>query len=77
MMLQYIADSNGKTAGVFIPYTDWEKLVEKYKDIENDILEIPEWHKKIVMERIKKYDASPEKMLDWDVVSKKLDEKYK
>lgn len=62
---------------MFIPFTDWEKLVKKYKDIENDILEIPELHKKIVLERIKKYETSPEKMLDWNDVSKRLDEKYK
>ncbi|OFX42752.1 MAG: hypothetical protein A2046_11185 [Bacteroidetes bacterium GWA2_30_7] len=76
-MLQYIADSSGKITGVFIPYNDWEKLVKKYKGIENDIFEVPEWHKKIVLERIKKYETSPEKMLNWDDVSKRLDEKYK
>jgi hypothetical protein len=76
-MLQYIADSNGKTTGVFIPYNDWEKLLKKYKGIENDILVVPDWHKKIVKERIKKYETSPEKMLDWEDVSKRLDEKYK
>ncbi|MBI4645604.1 MAG: hypothetical protein HY738_03160 [Bacteroidia bacterium] len=52
-MLQYITDNKGKTTGVFIPYSDWEKLVRKYKGIEEDIVKIPEWHKNIIRERIK------------------------
>lgn len=33
MSIQYIADSTGKTTGVFIPIEDWEKLVPYLKDV--------------------------------------------
>ena len=36
MSLQFITDSNGETTGVFIPINEWNKLKEKYKDIEQN-----------------------------------------
>lgn len=69
MSLQYIADSKGRTTGVFIPINDWNKLRKKYKGLEKDEQElafVPEWHKKIVRERIAKYDNDPSSWLDFD-----------
>ncbi|MBI5218216.1 MAG: hypothetical protein HY958_04725 [Bacteroidia bacterium] len=39
MRLQVIQDGKGSAAGVFIPMTDWKKLKEQYKaleDLENE-----------------------------------------
>jgi len=69
MSLQYIADSNGRTTGVFIPIRDWDKLTKKYKGLkedENQLAYIPEWHKKVVRERIAKYDNDPKSWIDID-----------
>lgn len=69
MSLQYIADSRGRTTGVFIPIRDWTKLIKKYKGLEKDEQEmafVPEWQKKIVRERIAKYDNDPKSWLDFD-----------
>ena len=35
-------------------------------------MEIPEEHRKIVLSRIKKSQQNPDRMLDWDKVSKTL-----
>ena len=35
-------------------------------------LVIPEWHKKIVRSRVKKYSAEPSRSLDWDKVKNKF-----
>ena len=35
-------------------------------------MEIPSEHQKIVMDRISKSKVNPERLLDWDEVSKKL-----
>ena len=35
-----------------------------------DEVVIPEWHKKIVKERLKKYKADPARALNWDKVKK-------
>ena len=69
MSLQYIADNKGRTTGVFIPIKDWDKLTKKYKglkDDENKMTYVPEWQKKMVQERVEKYDNSPESWIDLD-----------
>jgi hypothetical protein len=76
MNLQYISDNKGQTTGVFIPIQDWKILKDKLIDIEEDTLfEIPEWHKEIVLERLKKHIENPDDVLDWEEVkdSFKLD----
>ncbi|OQX75925.1 MAG: hypothetical protein B6D61_09560 [Bacteroidetes bacterium 4484_249] len=71
MNLQYISDNKGKTTGVFIPIQDWEKLKNKYSDLkteENQMFEVPEWHKDIIRQRLKDYKENPNNVLDWDNV---------
>lgn len=38
----------------------------------NEDMDIPEAHKKLVLDRIQKAKENPDRMLDWDEVSKKL-----
>lgn len=38
MNLQYILDNRGKTAGVFIPIQEWERLKAKFKGLEEELL---------------------------------------
>ncbi len=40
MNLQYISDSRGKTAGVFIPIQEWEALKSKVKGLEEILTEV-------------------------------------
>ena len=40
-------------------------------EISTQDMEIPEEHKAIVRERIKKYKANPERLLDWEQVKSK------
>lgn len=79
MNLQYISDNKGKTTGVFIPINDWEYLKNKYKEIEQEekfIFEVPEWHKEIVLQRLKEYRDNPDNVLDWDNAQQEIEEKY-
>jgi len=69
MNVQYISDSVGNTTGVFIPIDEWNELKKTHKDIEEKE-SIPDWHKKIVQERIEDAKKHPETMLDWDDVVK-------
>jgi hypothetical protein len=64
--LQYITDSNGQTTGVFIPIKEWNDLKTKFKDIDKEGLEIPEWHKEIVSKRMKLYKGNPDQAVDFD-----------
>lgn len=57
-----------------IDKTDDEKLVwaiARLLHLDDDI-DIPEWHKKIVEERIEKYEAGGGKMKNWEEVQKNL-----
>ncbi len=37
MDLQYINDSTGNTAGIFIPIKDWNILTEKYRGLDDEV----------------------------------------
>ncbi len=73
MNLQYISDSKGKTTGVFIPIHDWIHLKTKYKGIEQEELDIPEWHKDLVRERLEGYRKNPGSALDSDAALDDID----
>jgi hypothetical protein len=66
MSLQFIADSKGKTTGVYIPIKDWNKIKSKYKGIEQDQINIPDWQMKEVRKRLKDHKNNPEQALDFD-----------
>lgn len=66
MNLQYISDSNGQTTGVFIPINEWNKLKSKYKGIEQEEVEIPDWQKNLVRQRLDDYRKNPGSALDFD-----------
>lgn len=66
MNLQYITDSNGQTTGVFIPIKEWNALKTKFKGIDQEGLEVPEWHKEIVRKRMELYSNNPGQVLDFD-----------
>ncbi len=66
MNLQYISDSKGQTTGVFIPINEWNDLKNKYKDIEREIIDIPEWHKDLVRQRLDDYKKNPGSAMDFD-----------
>jgi len=66
MNLQYISDSKGQTTGVFIPINEWNDLISKYKGIESEDVDIPEWHKDLVRERLDDYNKTPDSAMDFD-----------
>ncbi len=66
MNLQYISDSKGKTTGVFIPIKEWNKLKVKYKGIEQEEIDIPEWHKYMARERLADYHKNPDTAEDFN-----------
>lgn len=64
MNVQYISDNKGKTTGVFIPISEWNKLKNKYKDIEQ--IDLPEWQIKEVCNRLEDYNENPSQAMDFD-----------
>ncbi len=66
MNLQYISDSKGQTTGVFIPINEWNNLKNKYKDIEQEEVSVPDWHKELVLKRLEDYKQNPGSAMDFD-----------
>ncbi len=66
MNLQYISDSKGQTTGVFIPINEWNDLKNKYKDIEQEEINVSEWHKDLVLKRLDDYKQNLVSELDFD-----------
>ena len=66
MNLQYISDNTGKTTGVFIPISEWNELKSKYKGIEQEQMDIPDWQMEEVEKRLQDYRNEPVQALDFD-----------
>jgi hypothetical protein len=66
MSLQFIADSTGKTTGVFIPIKEWNKIKAKYKGIEQGEIDVPQWQMNEVNKRMKAYENNPDLAMDFD-----------
>ena len=73
MNLQYISDSKGQTTGVFIPINEWNDLKDKYKGIEQEEINVPEWHKDLVLKRLEDYKQNPDSALDFDAAMDDID----
>jgi hypothetical protein len=66
MNLQYITDNNGLTTGVFIPIEEWNSLKSKFRGIDQEEVNLPNWHKEIIRKRLELYKNAPEQALDFD-----------
>ncbi|PJJ79879.1 hypothetical protein [Mucilaginibacter auburnensis] len=73
MNLQYISDNNGETTGVYIPIQEWNELKSKFKGIEQEEINVPDWHIKIVRDRYEKYLENPKQGLDFDEAMRDID----
>jgi hypothetical protein len=66
MNLQYITDSNGQTTGVFIPIQEWNYLKSKFREIDEEGSNVPEWHKEIVRKRMELHKNDPTQAMNFD-----------
>lgn len=66
MNLQFISDSMGETTGVYIPIKEWNELKSKFKEIEQVEIDISEWHKDVVRQRLADYKKNPGHAMDFD-----------
>ena len=73
MNLQFISDSTGETTGVYIPIKEWNELKSKFKEIEQVEIDIPEWHKDIVRQRLADYEKNPGQAMDFDTAMDDID----
>jgi hypothetical protein len=70
MTLQFIHDTRGNTTGVFIPIDEWQSLKEKYTDLQveeaQNNIELTDWQKDIIDQRLEEYYKNPNDVMDFD-----------
>ena len=69
MVSQYTYDSNGDPIGVFIPINDWNRITEKYTDIED----VPQGEKDIIDQRLDSIKRHPEQLIPLEDFIAELD----
>jgi hypothetical protein len=69
MAIQYVSDTDGSTIAVQIPIEDWNILKERYELK----LEIPQWHKDIIDQRLTYYNNNPTEVTSLDNFIKELE----
>lgn len=60
---QYTFDSIGNPVGVFLPIEDWNTITEKLH------LDLSQWQKDLIQDRLTQYKNNPSDILDWDVLT--------
>lgn len=64
MDIQFVTDNSGKSTGVFIPIEQWNKLKSKFRDLEKEELDIPEWQQLELDERLDQYTTDSDQVID-------------
>jgi hypothetical protein len=73
MRLQVIQDGHGKNAGVFIPMEDWALIKTNYPDVDNLDIDIPQWQKQLLDERLEAIAKNPHSIKPIDELFAELD----
>lgn len=69
MPLQYVQDYNGATTAVIVPMEEWNKIIEKYSDVE----ELPQWQKDMIDQRLELYKKHPERVMSVEQFFEQMD----
>jgi hypothetical protein len=64
---QYTFDNTGNPVGVFLPIEDWNAISEELH------LELPQWQKALIDDRLNQYRNNPADTLDWNAVAAQFD----
>lgn len=80
MNLQYVHDNKGNATAVIIPIDEWQSLKEKYKGLQEEEfqnVDIPDWHQKVLDERLEDYRKNPQNVKSFDSLMTSKREKFK
>ena len=59
MSVQYLSNDKGKVTAVQLPIEEWEVLVSKYPEIDNIVVNLPQWHKQLIDSRLAEAKKNP------------------
>ena len=59
---QVLTDQQGIPMGVFIPMLTWERIIVQYPDLKSFNLDIPQWEKDFIDQRLNLAQHHPERL---------------
>lgn len=73
MKLQYLPERRSFTKSFFIPIAEWNALKTKTRNADSKLPELPEWHKRLLAERIEAYENGLEEVFDSEEALKDIE----
>jgi hypothetical protein len=75
MSVNYVSDSSGETIAVQISIDDWQKIKNKYPDVDSIDGNIPQWQRDMLDKRMKAIQDNPNSIKDIEGLFEELDKK--
>jgi hypothetical protein len=75
MKVQILQDNKGNETGVFVPIEDWNLIKREYPEVETLSVDISEYEKAIIDERLQTISLKPERILNGTILIDELNKK--
>jgi hypothetical protein len=73
MSVNYVSNGEGETIAVQIAISDWEKIKDKYLDVDDLDTDLPDWQKELIDKRLKLIEDDPGSVQDIKGLFEELD----
>jgi len=73
MSIQYLSDEHGQITAVQLSIEEWEKIKNRYPEVESFDISLPEWHKEILDTRLQSLSEDSNKTQPLSLLIKELD----
>ncbi len=73
MSVNYVSNGEGETIAVQIAISDWEKIKDKYHDVDALDTDLPDWQKNLIDKRLKAIEDDPGSIQDIRGLFEELD----
>ncbi|MDY0907014.1 hypothetical protein [Pedobacter sp. CFBP9032] len=74
MSIQYLSNEHGQITAVQLPIEDWEKIKNRYPEVELLDSSLPEWHKEVLDTRLQSLSEDSTKTQPLSMLIKELDQ---
>ncbi|WP_158795643.1 addiction module protein [Pedobacter sp. L105] len=71
MSVQYLSNEKGQVTAVQVPIKEWERIRNKYPEVDHMNSKLPQWHKEIIDHRLDAIEKDPSRILP---ISELIDE---
>lgn len=62
MNVQYVSDKKGQIVAVQLPIKEWERIKDKYPNVDHIDEKLPKWHKDVIDDRLNAIQNEPSRI---------------